>query len=219
VVVAKEGFQGRAPREWHRLQRWPAAQKVTEEARVFVLKPLQRLRDIVLQGTGEAMSHPHLIPDQAATVFDELFEGAYGRTLRLERLQLVAMGKEQFELEFGIRGGVCGSARCQGFTVPRQRQRIDREEDKKVVLAQGGDNGTFGEFEANGNGLTAEPRAQCGDPRINGLGRVIELKALPCCGARGLETNIMFGIGPVDPNKGRKCIVWRLCHASSPRVG
>jgi hypothetical protein len=140
-------------------------------------------------------------------VFDELFEGAHGRTLRLERLQLVAMGEEPFELACGIRGVVFGLARRKGFTIPRQRQRIDREEDEKVILAQGGDQGPFGEFEANGNRLTAEPRAQRADPRLNGLGRVLKLKALTCCGASSLETHIMFGIRPVDPNKGSKGVV------------
>ncbi len=207
MVVAKEGLQGGSPGKLCRFQGGPAAQKVTEKVRVFVLKPLQHLREIVLQGTGEAIGDPHFISDHAATVFDELFEGAHGRTLRLERLQLIAMGEEQFELEFGIRGVVFGPAGRKGFTIPRQCQRIDREEDQKVILAQGGDQGTFGEFEADGNGLTAEPRAQRSDPRLNGLGGVIELKALTFCGASSLETNIMFGICPVDPNKGSKCVV------------
>ena len=39
------------------------------------------------------------------------------------------------------------------------------------------------------------------------LGGVLELKALPFGGASSLETKIMFGIRPVDPNKGRKGVV------------
>jgi hypothetical protein len=49
------------------------------------------------------------------------------------------MGEKQFELEFSIRGVVFGPAGRKGFTIPRQRQGIDREEDQKVILAQGGD--------------------------------------------------------------------------------
>ena len=81
------------------------------------------------------------------------------------------------------------------------------EEDQKVILAQGGDQGTFGEFEADGHGLAVEPRAQRGDPRVDGLGGVLELEALTLCGASSLEAHIMFGIRPVDPNKGRKGVV------------
>ena len=140
-------------------------------------------------------------------MFDELCECAHGRTLWLERLQLVAMGKEEFELEFSIRGVIFGPAGRKGFTIPRQRQGIDREEDEKVILAQSGDQGPFVQFEADSHGLAVEPRAQRGDPRVNGLGRVLKLKVLTFCGASRLEAPIMFGISPVDPNKSRKGVV------------
>jgi hypothetical protein len=140
-------------------------------------------------------------------VFNELGARAHGRTLRLERLQLVAMGEEEFELECSIRGGVFGPAGRKGFTIPRQRQGIDREEDEKVIRAQSGDQGPFVQCEADSHGLAVEPRAQRGDPCVESLGGVLELKALPFGGASSLETKIMFGIRPVDPNKGRKGVV------------
>ena len=73
------------------------------------------------------------------------------------------MGKQQFELPFGIREVIFGSTGRQGLAIPCQRQRIDREEGEKVILAKGRDHGSFGEFETDGNGLSAEPRAQRGD--------------------------------------------------------
>src|SRR5215831_10552153 len=81
---------------------------------------------------------------------------------------------------------------------------IDREEDEKVILAQGGDQGPFGEFEAESHGVAVKPRTQGGDPRVDSLGRVLKLEALSFCSASRLEASIMFGIRPVDPNKGRK---------------
>jgi hypothetical protein len=69
------------------------------------------------------------------------------------------MGEEEFELECSIRGVVFGPARRKGFTIPRQRQGIDREEDEKVILAQGGDQGPFGEFEAERHGVAVKPGA------------------------------------------------------------
>ena len=207
VVVAAAGFQRGAPGEWRGFAGRPAAQKVTENMGIFVLEPLQHLGEIVLQGAREAVGNPHCIPDHAAAVFDELVERAHRGTLRLERLERVAMGEEQCALECGIGGVVCGPAGRKGVTIPRQRQRIEGEEDEKVIRAQGRDQGPFGACEADGNGVTAAPRAQRGAPRLNGLGRMSELKALTFCGASSLETHIMFGIRPVDPNKGRKGVM------------
>jgi hypothetical protein len=114
------------------------------------------------------------------------------------------MGEEPFELEFGVGGVVFGPARGEGFAIPRQCQRIDGKEDQKVVRAQGGDQGPFVAFEADSHGLAVEPRAQRADPRLDGLGRVLEREALACGGARSLETHIMFGIRPVEAHKGSK---------------
>ena len=70
---------------------------------------------------------PHFVPDHAAAVFDELREGAHRGALRIERLQLVAMGEQQFELEFGVGGVIFGPAGGKGFAIPCQGQGIDRE--------------------------------------------------------------------------------------------
>ena len=207
VVVAEEGFQRGAPGELHRFEGRPAAQKVTEDVGVFVLEPLEHLREIVLQGAREAVGESYFISDHAAAAFDELVERTHRGALRLEGLELVTMGEEQFELEFGVGGVVFGPAGGEGFTIPRQRQRIEGKEDQKVILAQGGDQGTLVEFEADSNGLAVEPRAQRADPYVDSLGRVLEDEALSFCGSSSLETNIMFGIRPVDTHKGSKCFV------------
>ena len=160
VVRTEEGFQGGTARELRRFEGRPATQEVAKDRGVFLLKPVQHVRERVLQGTGEAVGDPHFVADHAATVFDELCEGAHRGALRLERLQLVAMGEQQFELECGIGGVVFGPAGGEGFAIPRQRQGIDGKEHQKVIRAQGGDNGAFVEFQADGNGLAVEPRAQ-----------------------------------------------------------
>ena len=95
------------------------------------------------------MGEAHCISDHAATVFDELCEGAHGRTLRLERLQLVAMGEEQCELECSVRGGVFGPAGGEGFAVPGHRHGMNGKEHQKVIRAQGGDHGPCVELEAD----------------------------------------------------------------------
>ena len=176
VVIAEEGLKGGAARELGCFEGGPAAQKVTENVGVFILKPLEHLREIVFQRTGEAVGNPHFIPDHATTVCDELFEGAHGRALRIEWLQLIPMREQQFELQCGVAGIVFGPARGEGFAIPRQCQRIDREEDQKVILAQGEDQRPFVEFEAESHGLAVKPRTQCGDPRVDRLGRVLKLE-------------------------------------------
>ena len=157
MVVAKEGLQGGPPGKLGRCEGGPTAQQVTENVRILVLKPVQHVGARVLERPGEAMGDPHCIPDNAATVFDKLCEGAYGRTLRLQHLQRVAMGAEQCELECGIGGVVFGAAGRKGLTLPRQCQRIDGQEDETGIRAQGGNHGPLGECEADGNKSTAEP--------------------------------------------------------------
>jgi hypothetical protein len=66
--------------------------------------------------------------------------------------------------------------------------------------------------------VAGAPRAQCGAPRVNGLGRVLELQARTLGGASSVEAPIMLGICPVDPKKSRQGVVCWRCQASSPSV-
>ena len=138
---------------------------------------------------------------------DELFEGAHGRALRMEWLQLIPMCEEQFELQCGVAGIVFGPTRGEGFAIPCSCHRIEREEDQKVIRAQGEDQRPFVEFEAESHGLAVKPGAQRGDPRVNGLGRMRKLEVLPLWRASGLQASRMLGIRPVDTNKGCKGVV------------
>ena len=95
---------------------------------------------------------------------------------------------------------------------------MNREEDEKVILAQGGDQGALVECETDGHGLAVEPRAQRGAPRVDGLGGVLELEACTCCGAGSLEASIMVGIRPGDTHKGSTGVRWALRQASAPSV-
>src|SRR5215831_5852048 len=114
MVVAEEGFQRGAPGELGGFEGGPAAQEVTENGGIFVLEPLEHLWEIVLQDAREAVGDPDFVVDDAAAVFDELVERTHGGALWLERLELITMGEEQFELEFGVRGIVFGPARGEG---------------------------------------------------------------------------------------------------------
>ena len=93
------------------------------------------MRERVLEGTGQAVGDPDCVADHAATMFDELCEGTHSGAWRIERLQLVAMGQQQFELELGIGGIVFGPTGREGLAIPRQRQWVEGKEDQKVMLA------------------------------------------------------------------------------------
>src|SRR5215510_15932389 len=102
MVVAEEGLKGGAARALGRFEGGPATQKVTENVGIFILKPLEHLRERVFQRTGEAVRNPPCIPDHATTVCDALFEGAHGRALRSEWLQLIPLREQQCELQCGV---------------------------------------------------------------------------------------------------------------------
>src|SRR5262249_488981 len=145
--------------------------------------------------------------DHATTMGDELCEGAHSEALGMERLQLVPMREQQFELQCGVGGIIFGSAGSEGFTISRDRQRMNREKHQKVILAQGKDERPFVEFEADSHGLAMKPCPQRSDPRVDGLRRVLKLEGLPFCRASRLEAPIMLGICPVEANKSSKGVV------------
>src|SRR5262245_17242520 len=93
------------------------------------------------------------------------------------------------------------------------------KEDHKVILAQGGAEGTVVACEADGDGSAAEARAQGVAPWGDGLGSVLEQAALAFCGASSLSADVMWSIGPGNAKKGGKCCVGYRCQESSPRVG
>ena len=207
VMRTEEGCEGGTAGELDRFEGGPATQEVAEDRRIFLLQPVQHVREIVLEGTRQAVGDPDCVTDHAAAGCDELGEGAHRGALWIERLQLVALGEQQCELERGVRGVVFGSAGREGFAIPRQRQGMDRAEDQKVIRAQGRAQGALVECETEGYGLAVAPHAQRGAPRVDGLGGVLALAVVTFCGASHLAAPIMFGISPVDPNKGRKGFV------------
>src|SRR5262249_52855392 len=149
---------------------------------------------------------------------DKLLEGPPSEAVGIERLELVPMREQQFELQCGVSGIIFRSAGGEGGTIPRNRQRIDRKEPQQVILAQGEDQRPFVEFEAESHRVAVKPCAQRGDPRIDSRGRVLKLEALPFCRASRLEAPIMFGICPVEANNSSKGVGGVLRHVSSPSV-
>ena len=207
-MVTKKRLKSGPMSEWHGFESGPTAQEVTEEHGIFSFKPAQDMREVVLEGTGQAVRDTHLITNEAAARLDEWGQRAPLWALRLERLRLVAMFEQELELECGVRGIILGAAGGESLAVLCEGEGLDGEQDKERVLAQRGNKGPLIELQAYGDGVTAEALAQGTAPGIDGFRGMVEATGLACGGASGLETESRFGIGPVDADECSKWLVW-----------
>ena len=163
------------------------------------------MREIVFEGTGQTIGQTDFVADQTTAVFDELRQGAHGGALGGECSELVAVFEEEFDLEFGIGGVICGPARGKRFAVLRHGERIDGKEYEEIIFAQRRHDRPFSEFQAHSNRLAIEARVQTLGPRVDRFRTVFEVQKLSACGASGLYADSVFRIGPVEANKGCKC--------------
>jgi hypothetical protein len=204
--VGEKALQGGASRKLHGLEGRPWGEEVAEDGGVFVVEPLQGVRKVVFQGTRETIREAHVVTDQTAAMFHELFEGAHGGTLGLQGLELITMFEQELKLEFSVSRVVLGLAGGEGLAIAREREWIDGKEHEEIVLTQGRDDRPLIEFKANGNRLPCEPRAQGAHPFIDCVRLVVKGPALAFLRACRLQADIVFGIGPVDADAGRKLI-------------
>ena len=84
MVGPEEALKGGATRALGGCERRPAAQEVTKERRLFLLKPLQDVWEGVFEGTGQAVGETDLVADQSLAGCDELRQDAHGGALGAE---------------------------------------------------------------------------------------------------------------------------------------
>jgi hypothetical protein len=147
---------------------------------------LEDVREVVLQGTGQAIREAHFVADQTAAMFDKLFEGTHRGALGLGGREFVAMREQELKLELRVSGIVLGVAGREGFAVLGQSQRIDGEQDEERVWTQGVDERAFVEFEAYRHRASCEPLLYGMCPRVDGLWFVLESTELPGVRADGV---------------------------------
>jgi hypothetical protein len=157
VRVAEEAFQGGATRQLGGFEGGPLGEEVTAERGGFVVKPVQDVREVVVQGTGEAVGEAHVVADHPAAMVDELLKGTPRGALGGEGLTFVAMREQELKLGFRVSGSVFRMTGSEGFAVFGQGNRIDGEQDEERVLTQGVDERAFAEVEAHGDGAPREP--------------------------------------------------------------
>ena len=134
-VLAKEGLQGRAAGQLGRLQGGPAAENVTNNDRVLVLQPLERLRDRVFQGARETMGAPHVVSNDAPAVVDAWCQTTPGGARRIEGRQRVAVRAEPCTLQGGGGGVILRTAGGTRVAVSCEGQGMDGQEHEEGVCA------------------------------------------------------------------------------------
>jgi hypothetical protein len=206
VMSPEKALQGGAACELCGLEGWPLGENIAEDGGVFVVKPLQDMRTVVFQGTGETIRGAHVVTNEAAAMFDAWFEDTHRGALGLQGRERIAMLQQDFELELGVGRVVLGVAGCEGFTIPGECKRIDGKAHEVVVRSERVDNRTLVEFETDGDRLSLERRAQGTHPRIDSFWRVRKDAELACLGASRLQTDIVCGISPVEADERRKFI-------------
>src|SRR5262245_32742152 len=100
----------------------------------FVLKPLQDVREVVFERTGEAVDEEHFVADETAAMFAELLERPYRGALGDERLKFVAMLEQKLELQFSVGGVIFRMTRSKGLAVLSEGTRIDGEQNEERVF-------------------------------------------------------------------------------------
>ena len=101
-MVTEAGLKGGAACALRRFEGGPAAQEVAKERRIFLVKPLQAMRERVFERTGQAISETDWVADEATTGLDTLRQSSHGGALGGERGELVAVCEEEIDLAFGI---------------------------------------------------------------------------------------------------------------------
>jgi hypothetical protein len=205
VVGTEKALQGGTTRELDGFQGRPAAQEVAKDRRVFVLKPLQDVGEVVFERTRQAIRQPDCVADEAPAVFDELRQGAHRGALRDKGGEFVTVFAQDLDLECGIGGVIFGPARGKRFAVLGHGEWIDGKEHEAIIVLPRSHKRAFIEFQADGNRLAVAARAQGAAPRVDRFRTVGEPQKLPVRRTGDLSADIVCGIRPVKAHKGRKC--------------
>jgi hypothetical protein len=186
------------------LERGPLGEEIEEDGGLLVAKPRKNLRKVGLEREGKAVGEADAILNEIPAGFDEAAQGAHVDGVAAQRLELVAVAKEDVESYLGIGGVILGATGNEGPTVLGECGWIDGEDDEEVVLEESRDDGPLGKLDADGDRLAVEAAAQICGPGGDGLGTVFEDGSLETINTRNTEANVVFLVCPVDADEGCK---------------
>ena len=171
-----------------------------------IRKPIECLRIVLLERITQAVGNTGLVANQSPALFDQVEQFAHLCTLRLERLENIAVMEEQLQGVFRIGGIILCSTGFESLAVLRQCGRVDWKEYEEIVLLQRIDDGSFGQFQCHGDGAT-ETLVHRGSPFLDAVHGMWELTKFSLLAVGGLQTNVVLGVRPIDANEGRVILV------------
>jgi hypothetical protein len=217
VVRMEEGPQAGFARPLGVLEGGPAGEQITEDPGVFVLKPLQDLRDIRLECSGEPIGEAHLVGHQGPALLHQSLQGAHGRALRLQCGELIAVRHQPFERQLRVGGVVLGVAEAEGFAILRQRGRMDGKQHEAGIRLQRVDQWPLAQLQAHGDGASFEALLQPQRPLRQALWTMGQHAELARVVARRLQTDVVLAIRPVDADEGGRLGVGESFHHWPPK--
>ena len=219
AVVVEELPEGFVPCALCALEVWPLDEEVSEEQRISVLEPLQRLGIVALECGDDAIDGAGGVVHKHASGNDELLQRAHGAALRIERGESVSVTEQQVQSDLGIGRVVLGTAGRERLSVLGECCRVDGKDDEEVVLLKSGDDGPEGKFEANGNRLAVESQAQLCRPCVQLFRCVDEDLTFEPVLSGHFEAYVMLLVGPVEADEGGEGRLGNICaHEVSPEV-
>jgi len=131
AVGVEEGDEGVATGALDGLQRRPALEEGREDVGLLVAKPVDDLREVVLEGEGETVGDADAVLDEVAACLDEASEGAHVLAVAAKRRELLGVTTEELEGEGRVGRIVLGPAGDEGTTVLGERAGVDGEDDEE----------------------------------------------------------------------------------------
>ena len=111
----------------------------------------QRLGIVALERVAEHVREQGAQIDRAAALFQQTGQGAGLRIVWEPGSEFVAVMEEQLEADLRIGGIALGPAGFKGLAVASGGGRVDRVEHEEGISQEGGDEGSFGLLQAEGN--------------------------------------------------------------------
>src|SRR5215475_8798485 len=196
--------------EWKNLRRVPqwacgnssrvgqALEQIGDQGAVQVVEPVQNLREVQLQGSGETIAVAGFLVYQLATFFYQEMQQASLLGIGLQGAQRLTMAHQQIQQRSRVMGIALGTRRGECLAVVRCGSGVYREQHQVRVFGQSIDERSARLLQTDGNGAAAEAPLQIRRPDFKGFGSVVQLALCIPLGAGRQEPPEMLPVGPIN---------------------